>query len=414
MAAPPTRPPPSPRPTAAAPPRGLSSGTSARSRSAPGAHFQRVSLAFQDLQYSVQVGRGRARRDKVVIADASGYIRPGTFVAIMGPTGSGKTSLLNILAGRVQAGRSKLGGTVLVNGRPRDYTFKRMTAYVMQDDVMFHTLTVWETLVTAAMLRLPSSTPRARKLELAESIIRELGLGKARDTPIGNSLYRGVSGGERKRTCIAVEMLSNPSLIFLDEPTSGLDSFQALNVMSTLSDLAKSGRTIVSTIHQPRSSIYQLFEYLILLSDGKMLYFGRATAAIDYFDRRSLQCPPHFNPGSTLSELLGSLRQFSAAQSPLQRGDYFMDIISPDRRDPEREATSLARIQSLSDSYEPAAEVRPELFEKEIAQHSADSDGMHRRSKYASNWLTQFRTLLRRSVWQATRDKFPLIIVLVQ
>ncbi|CAI7737409.1 unnamed protein product [Closterium sp. NIES-54] len=207
---------------------------------APGTRFHPVSLAFKNVTYTVTLGRGKAKTNKLILDNLTGYVKAGSFLAIMGPSGSGKTSLLNVLAGRVmKAGApTSLAGQVLVNGRPRDESFRRISAYVMQDDLMFSTLTVWETLQTAAMLRLPSSTPKAQRLQLAESIIAELGLSKARNTPIGNEMIRGVSGGERKRTNIAVEMLSNPSLVFLDEPTSGLHSFQAPHVISARSDLS--------------------------------------------------------------------------------------------------------------------------------------------------------------------------------
>lgn len=356
----------------------------------PGTHFQEISLAFTNITYKITVGRGKHATEKTILNDMSGYVKPGTFVAIMGPTGSGKTSLLNVLGGRVmRAAKSTLEGQVLVNGRPRDESFRRISAYVMQDDVLFSALTVWETVTTAALLRLPSSMPASRRIELAETVIRELGLSKARDTPIGNEMIRGVSGGERKRTNIAVEMLSNPSLVFLDEPTSGLDSFQALNVMSTMSDLASAGRTVISTIHQPRSSIFALFETLLLLSEGKLVYFGKATEAINYFSALGFTCPSHFNPA-----------------------DYFMDITSPDKRDEERERDSSTRIQLLTNSFSPSAEVRVDLHQKSMEEQA--EEGMAKFAKYASTWTTQIAVLMRRSWWQATRDRVPLIIAYVQ
>ncbi|CAI5992407.1 unnamed protein product [Closterium sp. NIES-65] len=359
---------------------------------APGTRFHPVSLAFKNVTYTVTLGRGKAKTNKLILDNLTGYVKAGSFLAIMGPSGSGKTSLLNVLAGRVMKSGAKtsLSGQVLVNGRPRDESFRRISAYVMQDDLMFSTLTVWETLQTAAMLRLPSTTPKAQRLQLAESIIAELGLSKARNTPIGNEMIRGVSGGERKRTNIAVEMLSNPSLVFLDEPTSGLDSFQALNVMSALSDLSKSGRTVISTIHQPRSSIFALFENLLLLSEGRMVFFGQAVDSIDYFSRHGFTCPEHFNPA-----------------------DYFMDMISVDRRDEQRETDSTARIAELTSSYEPAREVRPDLHQKSMEEQAEATEGM-KYSKYASSWGTQLAVLTKRSWLQVTRDRLPIAIAYVQ
>lgn len=359
--------------------------------SAGGGKFVPVSLAFLSLHYSVTVGRGKKTSVKKIISDVSGYIKPSSFLAIMGPSGSGKTSLLNILAGRVEKSRAYLTGEILVNGQKRGSSFKRISAYVMQDDVLFSMLTVWETLITAAELRLPSQIPQQRKIELVNSIIQELGLSKARDTPIGSALVRGISGGERKRTNIAVEMLSNPSIIFLDEPTSGLDSFQALNVMSTLSDLSRTGRTIISTIHQPRSSIFALFENLILLSEGRLIYFGKAASALDYFSSRGFTCPEHYNPG-----------------------DYFMDLISVDRRDEKREFESSERITSLASSYSPSQELQPDLHMLSILGQAENDKDVQPNGKYASTFFTQLTVLARRSWWQATRDRFPLIISYVQ
>lgn len=147
-------------------------------------------------------------------------------LAVMGPSGSGKTSLVNALAGRLSVG-GELHGEVLVNGLPRGRGFRSISAYVMQDDVLFSNLTVRETFEFAARMRLPSDVSTETKQSVVDSIISELGLSKASDTRIGNEFMRGVSGGERKRTNIGIELLSGASLLFLDEPTSGLDAFQA-------------------------------------------------------------------------------------------------------------------------------------------------------------------------------------------
>ncbi|GAQ82936.1 ABC transporter G family [Klebsormidium nitens] len=355
----------------------------------------RVSLEWRQLNYSIVVkkGKGKAEEGKVtkrILKNLSGTVRAGTFVAIMGPTGSGKTSLLNALAGRLQR-VGTLDGEILVNGKPRENTFKRITAYVMQDDVLYSSLTVQETLTTAALLRLPSKMSPQKKMERVDSIVSELGLGKARNTIIGNAFRRGVSGGERKRANIAVEMLSNPSMIFLDEPTSGLDSFQALNVMSSLGALADKGRTIISTIHQPRSSIYALFEDLLLLSEGEMIYFGPASQAVAYFDSKGLTCPQHFNPA-----------------------DFFMDKISLDSRDPEREKESTGRVKMLQAEWQKnLPEVTPagaDVTKGDLSKGLEDSS----LGKYASSWILQFRVLLWRAFIQTSRDRLPLMIALVQ
>ena len=173
-------------------------------------------------------------------------------------------------------------------------------------------------------------------------IIGELRLNKCENTKIGGPLVKGISGGERKRTSIGVELITDPSLIFLDEPTTGLDSFTATSVMETLKDLANNGRTIVQTIHQPNSDIFEMFDKLMLLAKGKIIYFNDANLAVDYFTKINYKCPELSNPA-----------------------DYFMGIMSiesiekPDTDDQDelqRSQRNIAnvyqeKIQLFSDSY---------------------------------------------------------------
>lgn len=172
-----------------------------------------------------------------------------------------------------------------------------------QDDVLFTHLTVKETLTYAALLRLPRTMTRQQKKERAMDIIYELGLERCQDTMIGGSFVRGVSGGERKRVCIGNEILINPSLLFLDEPTSGLDSTTALRIVQLLHDIAEDGKTVITTIHQPSSRLFHKFDKLILLGKGSLLYFGKASEAMPYF--QSIGCTPliAMNPAEFLLDL---------------------------------------------------------------------------------------------------------------
>lgn len=141
------------------------------------------------------------------------------------------------------------------------------------------------------------------QVKRAESIINELGLDRCKDTIIGGQFKRGVSGGERKRVSIGHEMLVDPSLLFLDEPTSGLDSTTALRIIKTLKDLAKSGKTIITTIHQPSSTVYYMFDKMILLSEGDLLYYGSANHAMSYFESIQISPPFPMNPADFLLDL---------------------------------------------------------------------------------------------------------------
>ena len=213
-------------------------------------------------------------------------------------------------------------------------------------------------------------------------IISELGLVKCENTMVGNELIRGVSGGERKRLNIGTELVTDPSLVFLDEPTSGLDSFSAQSVMQMLLKLAKNSRTIVTTIHQPRSSIFQMFDSLMLLSEGRCMYFGPAQESIAYFTRLGFACPPNFNPG-----------------------DYFMDILSRDFRSPHLDQVTKLRVKVLGDAYNDHVAKQAEQTELHVAQLVQKSSAATaawelentEQGNYASSWLEQFKQLSVRS-----------------
>lgn len=305
----------------------------------------KVHVEWRDLTYTVPVGRRKNRTNRTILSNLSASVPAGRLLAVMGPTGCGKTSLINALAGRLPEG-GNLEGQILVNGVERGRGFRAISAYVMQDDALFSNLTVRETFEFAARIRLPREMSASTRTALVDTIITELGLAKAQDTRIGNDFFRGVSGGERKRTNIGVELLSGASLLFLDEPTSGLDAFQALNVMESLWTLTQSGRTVIASIHQPRSSIYSMFDLLLLLSEGSSMYYGPADKATQWFASTGFQCPQHFNPA-----------------------DFFLDVVSMDYRSPESETDSRQRIQLLGSVFEKEGEEQYAVPAPKISEH---------------------------------------------
>ena len=358
-----------------------------------------VSIKWSNLTYSVQIvdpNSGKKCRapkiDKIILNNVSGSAKPGQLVAIMGPSGSGKTTLLNILSGRcVKTKGAKLSGYIAVNNINKkelgSKRFSQISAYVQQDDILFNMQTVKETLFNAARLRLPKEMTLKEKEERVDNIIQELGLRKAASTRVGDAKNRGISGGERKRTNIAVEMIQDPSVLFLDEPTSGLDSFQALNVMETLKILCMNGVTVVVSVHQPRSSIYKLFDQLILLAEGRVAYSGKAgETVVNYFSELGLNAPSYFNPG-----------------------DYFLDIISEDNRSSSQESKSRKRIEYILNSFADHEMKRQESeinFDGDVS--SLIGAGALSHDGVTSSILEQFMILATRNCRQILRDKFTL------
>ncbi|KAJ8022612.1 ATP-binding cassette sub-family G member 2 [Holothuria leucospilota] len=230
---------------------------------------------------------------KTILKDISGVFRPG-MNAILGPTGSGKTSLLDILAARKEP--KGISGSVLIDGKSLPKNFKLVSGYVVQDDVVMGTLTVRENLAFSAALRLPDTLSKEERESRVDDVVKELGLGQCADTKVGTEFIRGVSGGERKRTNIGMELIIKPSVLFLDEPTTGLDASTANAVMHLLARLSRRGRSIIFSIHQPRYKIYRLFDTLHLLSLGETVYHGPVCEALEYFSSIGFVCQPHNNP----------------------------------------------------------------------------------------------------------------------
>ncbi|CAB4289194.1 unnamed protein product [Prunus armeniaca] len=282
-----------------------------------------IYLKFEDVKHKVAAKGVKSSNAEYILHGISGSVLPGEVLALMGPSGGGKTTLLNLLSGRVKLN----SGTITYNDQPYTKSLKRRIGYVMQDDLLFPHLTVKETLTYAALLRLPITLTRNQKEERAMDVINELGLERCQDTLIGGTFVRGVSGGERKRVCIGNEILLNPSLLFLDEPTSGLDSTAALRTLQMLHIIAKAGKTVVTTIHQPSSRIFNKFDKLILLGRGSSLYFGKASEAMMYFS--SIGCAPliAMNPAEFLIDLAnGNTNEKSLPTELEDRGPSAVDV----------------------------------------------------------------------------------------
>ncbi|CAB1099125.1 ABC [Ectocarpus sp. CCAP 1310/34] len=262
-------------------------------------------LAFLDLKYEVEnIRPGMEAETLKVLEGVSGQANSGEMLALMGPSGSGKTSLLNVLAQRVP--HKSVTGGVFVDGSPLSKSFKRRMGFVFQDDMCLWNLTVRETVMFAAKLRLPQSTPDKEKHERVAELLELLGLSHVADGIIGKEGRRGISGGERKRVSIGVELITSPDVLFLDEPTSGLDSSTALSITHVLRTLTRKGMIVVCSIHQPRSNIFSEFDKVLLLSKGNTVYYGSRSSIVKYFEALGLELPPETNSADWILDLTTS------------------------------------------------------------------------------------------------------------
>eukprot|EP00216_Chloropicon_sp_CCMP2111_P003023 CAMPEP_0198238714 /NCGR_PEP_ID=MMETSP1446-20131203/4304_1 /TAXON_ID=1461542 ORGANISM="Unidentified sp, Strain CCMP2111" /NCGR_SAMPLE_ID=MMETSP1446 /ASSEMBLY_ACC=CAM_ASM_001112 /LENGTH=768 /DNA_ID=CAMNT_0043921181 /DNA_START=419 /DNA_END=2725 /DNA_ORIENTATION=+ len=251
------------------------------------------------------MGKKSPNSARLLLKNITGVIWPGEMYALLGPSGAGKTSLLDVISGRKTMGN--ISGKVLLDGKkPTSLRLKRDTAYVQQHDALLCSFTVYECILFTAMLRLPRIMNYFDKRARAIEVIDKMGLFKAMNTRIGSPLSRGISGGELKRVSIALGLLNDPQCLFLDEPTSGLDSAIALDVMSAVKFLSDEGRTVLCTIHQPSAAIFDLFGCVILLRAGNVVYFGEGRNEVrDYFVEMGYPYEGYDNVSEYLLETVG-------------------------------------------------------------------------------------------------------------
>ncbi|AOA64102.1 Putative ATP-dependent permease [Komagataella phaffii CBS 7435] len=266
-----------------------------------------VVFSFDSVSYEID--------GKEVLQDSMGSVNPGECLAIMGGSGAGKTTLLDILSGKNKTGSKTanlyLDGEKLTTKKHLD-SFSAISGFVDQEDCLIPTLTVYETVLNSALLRLPRDMSTASKKIRVLEILSELRILHIKDKVIGSDFERGISGGEKRRVSIACELVTSPSFLFLDEPTSGLDAFNAHNVIECLVKLARDfNRTIIFTIHQPRSNIVALFDKLILLADGYLVYSGQMGHCNQFFLDHGYKCPTGYNIADFLVDITTDERVIS-------------------------------------------------------------------------------------------------------
>ncbi|CAE6447201.1 unnamed protein product [Rhizoctonia solani] len=290
----------------------------------------------------------RKKTEKRILSDVSAVFPSGQVTAILGPSGAGKSTLLQLLASRkMNAGVGagfKPEGSILFNGRPVNKSMREHVAFVEQeDDYHLPALTVRETLRYAAILRLPKAMSRKSKIARAEEVMKMLGLDLCADNLVGGELLKGISGGEKRRLSLAVQMINDPAILIVDEPTSGLDALTANNVMTALNDIARSGRTIILSIHQPRSDIYvdKLDNIILLVKGGQVAYAGPRIEVGPTLASAGYPVPPLYNPA-----------------------DWLLDLASVDLRG-DRETITRERVTKLVQLWAESHREKQELESKE-------------------------------------------------
>ncbi|OLY79963.1 ATP-binding cassette sub-family G member 2 [Smittium mucronatum] len=374
---------------------------------------QPAQINFKDLEYSVDIKNSISNdskkikdiislkkyesKKKVILDQITGSFSPGRLTAILGPSGSGKTSLLNLLSGRISSG--KVEGNIWLNGRKADSgSLGLVSRFISQDDVMLSTMTVKEVIEMAINFRVSGITPEELSIRTKEAITT-LELDKCQNTLIGDTITKGISGGERKRTSIAMEMATDSSILFLDEPTSGLDMYTSSLVVKLLRYISRSGQTVVSVIHQPSSDIFKMFDDIVLLSEGKIVYFGPQEELVDYFSKLGFQCPNYTNPADFVFTDVLNLNEAEIEQMKLEKfsgskSDYRVLKIN-----------DLAEKWKNSDQYE--------VIKERVEGPILDSLNQFNFTSSVSAYR-QFTLLCKRSIKDVFRNKLVLRARLIQ
>uniref|UniRef100_A0A1J3CBG8 ABC transporter G family member 42 n=1 Tax=Noccaea caerulescens TaxID=107243 RepID=A0A1J3CBG8_NOCCA len=329
--------------------------------------FEPLTFTFQDVRYFIETPQGKKLQ---LLSDVTGAFKPGVLTALMGVSGAGKTTLLDVLSGRKT--RGDIEGQIQVGGYLKvQETFARVSGYCEQFDIHSPNLTVEESLKYSAWLRLPSTIDSETKRAIVKEVLETIELEEIKDSIVGLPGISGLTTEQRKRLTIAVELVSNPSIIFMDEPTTGLDARAAAIVMRAVKKIAETGRTVVCTIHQPGIDIFEAFDELILMKNGgKIIYYGplgtHSSKVVEYF--MSIPGVPKMKENSNPST-------------------WLLDITS--RSSEDKLGLDLAQIYQESTLFK-----ENKILIEEMRSTSSGSEGLVSSSRYAQTSWEQFKACL--------------------
>lgn len=260
-------------------------------------HTKEIGLSFEFDKLSFETPKGH----KKILSDITGSMPKGSMWGIMGGSGAGKSTFVNVLMGKHRAS----SGIIRINGWVADMTkYKKLIGYVPQDDVVLPDLTVRENIMHSARMRLPSSWKDQTISEFVDALIGSLALSHVQHSLVGCASKPVISGGQRKRVSIGMELAAAPMAIFLDEPTSGLDATSAASIMRLLKAISHLGVTVISIIHQPREDIWRGFDQLLLLAQGSQVYSGETEQAVSYFENLGYDFPTRANPADIIMDII--------------------------------------------------------------------------------------------------------------
>eukprot|EP00884_Botryococcus_braunii_P000584 jgi/Botrbrau1/10526/Bobra.7_1s0007.1 len=331
----------------------------------------------------------RKKGGKTVLHGCSGVVKPRELAAIVGPSGAGKTVLLDTLAMR----RPASSGSITIGGKVRSaHFFKQISTYIQQDDAFVPTLSVVETLQLHACLRLPRNVGKHKRDSLIKDLVRDMGLDQVQHSQVGGLLpgglvVRGLSGGEKRRLSIACGIVAQPAIIYADEPTSGLDSHAALVVMEHLRGLCAEGRTVICSIHQPRQAIWDMFDVVEVLSQGRLMYFGPKARALQWF---TTNLGFSYNPQQNGSQ-----------------ADWLLDLVSVNFH--EQPTAIHDRMLSEDDVRDASERFKAERLPVNMGSEASQTSTSGRSkpedyNKYPTRWLRQCQILTWRALLAYTRN----------